>query len=133
MITPNYNFYPYILEKSLLNGAELITKERQRQIKEEGFSFIRDDEYVAEELVMAAMVYAASPTQINLKTFCQSFWPKGWDKSLLLKKIKDHRITQLIKAGALLAAEIDRLLRLELEEVRNQEITEEIEIESKDV
>ena len=113
------NFYKYLLQKSRLNGTDLIAAERLRQIKEEGYSSTRDDEYWDEQLVEAAMVYAVSPYKVNHKKFCQIFWPKDWGKSWY-KKHKDHRITQLIKAGALLAAEIDRLLRSELEDIERE-------------
>lgn len=113
------NFYKYLLQKSRLNGADLIAAERLRQIKEEGCSSTIDDAYQDEELVDAAMIYAVSAMKVNLKVFFQQFWPKGWDKSWCKKKT-DHRITQLIKAGALLAAEIDRLLRVELEDIERE-------------
>ena len=124
------NFYKYLLQKSRLNGAGLIAAERLRQIKEEGYSSIRDDEYRDEQLVDAAMVCAVSAVKVNLKAFFQQFWPKGWDKSWCKKKT-DHRITQLIKAGALLAAEIDRLLRSELEDIERE--AEVSKVEEKEV
>ena len=86
------------------DGAELITIERARQIEEEGWSANHDDLQMRGQLSRAAACYifARNPE------FIEKYWPflEGWWKP------SDDGIRNLIKAGALIAAEIDRLLRL---------------------
>lgn len=90
-------------------GIELIAEERKRQINEEGYSWRHDDEHYAHQLSDAAIVYAA-PAPLRYKVM--DWWP--WDKSYF-KEDKTFttagRIRELVKAGALIAAEIDRLQR----------------------
>ena len=90
-------------------GAELIAAERRRQIKGEKFGVIHDDAHTAGELAWAAACYAAGEN-IVVSSRAPSSWPfsLGWDK-----RKKHSRIRRLIIAGALCAAEIDRLQRLE--------------------
>jgi hypothetical protein len=94
----------------LLNGTEMITAERERQISQEHFGAIHDGQLDHEtgQLALAAGVYAMP-------------WNGGWKKSTWPwpNGFKHHpptmegRIRELTKAGALIAAEIDRLQRLE--------------------
>src|SRR5687768_7613607 len=93
------------------NGANLIAKERQRQMEQEGWPPEHDDQHKREELVSAAIAYLmADETDFsdNLYTAAYAFWP--WSSEFW--KPKD-RLSNLIRAGALIAAEIDRLHRLE--------------------
>lgn len=91
-----------------LTGIELIAIERERQIIEEGFSIGADQKYENEELAFAAACYSA-PTDFKLyrmKNKVPLYWPwpdKWWKPS------PDDRVRELVKAGALIAAEIDRL------------------------
>lgn len=87
-------------------GAELISEERQRQISEEGWTAEHDDEHSASELARAATVYACPP---RFRTVIQSsrMWPWDWETYK-----PGNRISELVKAGALIAAEIDRLQRI---------------------
>jgi hypothetical protein len=89
-----------------MTGVELITQERQRQIDAEGWTPEHDDHHRDGELVAAALVYAdrADPPLVE--------WPWGE----LPAGLGVARIRDLTKAGALIAAEIDRLVRAELEE-----------------
>ena len=96
-------------------GVELIAKERERQIKYEDFPAEHDDKLKNGELSDAAAIYAISPIFLdqkikNGKTIFQTIWPFGleWYRITMGNRIRD-----LEKAGALIAAEIDRLLRLE--------------------
>lgn len=87
-----------------MNGADLIKQERIRQIAVEGWTPEHDDKYTHGELWLAASCY------IGLDDFekAPELWPwlrKWW-------KPKD-RISNLVRAGALIAAEIDRLQRLQ--------------------
>jgi hypothetical protein len=82
------------------NGAQLIQRERVRQIMEEGYGAETDAVYTGGELRQAAICYALGHSQ---------FWPDDWDPKMF--KPTREPIRDLIKAGALIAAEIDRLLR----------------------
>lgn len=82
------------------SGIGLITTERQRQMTAEGWTPEHDDAHDKRELVYAAIRYA-SP----MPTF--HFWP--WEEAWW--KPSDDPIRNLVKAGALIAAEIDRLQR----------------------
>lgn len=88
-------------------GVELIAAERKRQIEEEGFSGNRDDNYTNEELSSAASFYAMPFHKRNLDLM-RWLWP--WSFTWW-KPSPDDRIRELAKAGALIAAEIDRLKR----------------------
>jgi len=92
-------------------GVKLIAYERWRQITVEEFGPDRDDKYTGGELVEAAMCYAADHFGL---TYTEDGSPAGWpwDPSWF-KPTPNDRIRELAKAGALIAAEIDRLLRSE--------------------
>lgn len=85
-----------------MTGAECITAERERQMAVEGWSAQHDDwEHAHGELTQAALCYLTGNT---------TAWPwemKWWKPS-------EERIRDLTKAGALIAAEIDRLGRAAL-------------------
>ena len=82
----------------------MITAERQRQITIEGFTDQYDDGHLYGELATAAACYA-DPGSV----FPNSWpWDPMWDK-----RKKHNRIEQLAIAGALCAAEIDRLKRFD--------------------
>lgn len=91
-----------------MTGIELIAQERKRQIEQEGFDAERDARYDREQLAYAAATYALPPTA-NTKDFKRiHLWP--WDRSWW--KPSDDRIRELVKAGALIAAEIYRKLNI---------------------
>ena len=97
-----------------MTGIDLIAKERERQLKEEDWPADHDDELIYGELSNAAAVYAMSPEYLNMNieggnTVFREVWPWGieWYKQTMGNRIRD-----LEKAGALIAAEIDRLLRM---------------------
>ena len=85
-------------------GIELITKERNEQIEKHKWNENHDNCHIQEELVDCAM-YAMTGNPAH--------YPVGWDKYYRQKIFKKGRIHQLKGAGALIAAEIDRLIRLE--------------------
>lgn len=89
-------------------GLELIIAERERQITQEGWTAEHDAEHTEGQLAMAAACYAfdavALPT-IDAKRFIFDNWP--WSRKWW-KPTPDDTIRQLTKAGALIAAEIDR-------------------------
>lgn len=91
------------------NGISLIAAERQRQIDEENRTAEHDDQHIRNELAIAASVYA-SPSNGSWKVMN---WP--WEEeSIRLGHSHQMRIRELSKAGALCAAEIDRLERVRI-------------------
>lgn len=94
-----------------MTGAERIAAERERQIHKEGWTPEHDDEHNHGELVDAAICYCAASSSVlfGLKPIhaMRLRWP--WDKEWW--KPSDDPIRNLEKAGALIAAEIDRLQR----------------------
>lgn len=91
-----------------LSGVELILKERERQIKEFGYNAKHDDGEKDGGLAYAAICYAI-PDGPNRESFVADFYP--WH-IVTYRPTPDDRIKELAKAGALIAAEIDRLQRL---------------------
>ena len=85
-------------------GIELIAEERKRQITEEGFDAKHDSHWIGGELSMAACCYARQETKNPDFAPFDFPWEKEW-----WKPTPDDRIRELVKAGALIAAEIDRL------------------------
>ena len=90
-----------------LTGADLIVAERQRQIDVEGHSIEADAQYVDNELALAAACYAMPDAQRRLNCLSESAWP--WAPASW-KPTPEDRTRELVKAGALIAAEIDRRL-----------------------
>lgn len=102
-----------------MKGAVLIAQERARQIEAEGFTASHDSQHNNGALAWAAMYYAMPR---SAAAFCTPgcggrvditpmffFEETAWDTEFAKRDGKD-RIRQLTVAGALLAAEIDRLL-----------------------
>lgn len=95
-------------------AIELIADERQRQIEVEGWNHDHDDAYKNEELSQAAACYV-TPAKDRLFSHAMAPnkpvhlwpWPPEW-----WKPTPDDRIRELVKAGALIIAEIERLQRL---------------------
>lgn len=85
-------------------GIELIAAERQRQIEEEGYDARHDKYHDYEDLAQAAVAYAY-PLDKSYPDFRLDVWP--WDTSSF-KPSPENRIKELVKAGALIAAAIDR-------------------------
>lgn len=108
------------------SGIEQITAERKRQIESEGHSIQADCGYKKGTLAMAGITYASVAT--SGPTTREAFRQRAnngdpvlyyqWDISTL-KMGKDDRtnsrVRELVKAGALIAAEIDALQQLEAE------------------
>lgn len=116
------------------DGVKLIAAERDRQISEEGWTAEHDDEHVDGSMALAAACYAA-PQPLFLqdrryvnRVVYEDAWPwEGkWDKRFSYGTCRDNpgnvlpdpdsysaeeRVDLLVKAGALIAAELDRLLR----------------------
>ena len=94
-----------------MSGIEAIAAERQRQIDVEEWSSDHDDGYIDGALAAAASCYAGWDITSEFNTrdrILRDIWP--WDWSCWKPKSKREN---LVRAGALIAAEIDRLDRLE--------------------
>lgn len=90
-------------------GVDLIREERERQIREEGFHPDSDMIYEDHQLAFAAATYALPAVADKARSFKRiHLWP--WAPQWWKPSVND-RIKELKKAGALIAAEIDRLLR----------------------
>jgi len=89
----------------MISGVNLIAEERARQIALENLSLEHDDQHIKGELPKAAMCY--SVVGLNKNSHPAGLWP--WD--LEWWKPSNNPIRNLEKAGALIAAEIDRLQR----------------------
>ena len=96
----------------LSKGSSLISVERARQINEEEWTAEHDDQHAKGELVDAAISYAAFSYAKNDPSVYRSWWPWEWK---WWKPDNKRTVRNLVKAGALIAAEIDRLLRQENE------------------
>lgn len=91
-------------------GIELIAEERKRQIEVEGWTPEHDDAHQNEQLANAAGCYALTPTQRYFDYKRNT--PYAWPWSVDFWKPSPDRRKDLIKAGALIVAELDRLNRL---------------------
>lgn len=120
--------------KGKKTGVELIAAERTRQITEEEWTPEHDDEHYQGEMAMAAACYAAPERlfRCDANEYGMAFgdpwmWDNDFDKRREYgseRKGHNHRIPDpksyskkerldlLVKAGALIAAEIDRLQRI---------------------
>ena len=122
------------------NGVQLIERERSRQVREERYSDDHDDLHDLGELAMAAAAYASPDGDRDYHWFIEAVTSSGpvmvkhqeWMRDAKAafefesnsprqwpwtddtwKPTPDDRIRELAKAGALIAAEIDRLQRLQ--------------------
>lgn len=103
-------------------GIEQIAKERRRQISAEGWSSEHDDTHVMGEMNRAAQCYAEVARRI-LKGNSEEYvvlageswpWDRSWFKPFSGGSARMDAILALKKAGALIAAEIDRVLRQQI-------------------
>lgn len=92
-------------------GIEIIAEERTRQISLEGYTSDHDDGRLIGELGNAASCYITAASYQALGFAPSPAPPAAWPWAFRFwKPSKDH-IHNLAKAGALIAAEIDRLQR----------------------
>jgi hypothetical protein len=85
-----------------LSGGKLIKLERQRQKRAEGYTAEDDSAHDGDELISAAIAYCDHAIDPSPEV------PECWPFERALFKPKDRR-RDLIRAGALIAAELDRL------------------------
>ena len=88
-------------------GARLIAAERVRQVTAEGWTPEHDAAHAEDVLAAAAACYAIPPRLRKFPGDLVALWP--WAPAYW-KPTPDDRVRELVKAGALIAAEIDRLL-----------------------
>ncbi len=90
------------------SGIELISAERQEQIEKHGRTIEKDvQSNRTGQLAEAAAVLIHPTISTPRKRF--SMMPSNWDDEISLKMCKKEYIERLIIAGALIAAEIDRI------------------------
>ena len=103
------------------SGARLIMAERSRQITTEGWTPEHDAEHAPGELTAAALCYLSAALCIINPSDPRAapatheppvapYWP--WEPSAYKVSLSDP-LRSLVKAGALIAAEIDRLQALD--------------------
>lgn len=88
------------VKMAIEGGALVIMEERYDQIYKHGWDLNNDKYYANEELLQAAM-FCLQPLLFG--------WPEKWDQTFKCKVDSKPRIERLTVAGALIAAEIDRL------------------------
>lgn len=98
--------------KLMKTGVQLIAEEREDQITK-GWTADHDDRHVTGMLAMVGAVVASHDTQ--LQTYVENCACPDWG---IIRKHPRDRIHQLAIAGALIAAEIDRLQREALQKGR---------------
>lgn len=95
-----------------MSGIERIVAERQRQIQTEGYSLEHDTRYVNLELIRAASCYVEYATGLQMgiprEALTKFVFPR-WPWAARYFKPSEDPARNIEKAGALLAAEIDRL------------------------
>jgi hypothetical protein len=106
-------------------GIELIAKERTRQVQAEGYDAAHDDEHGSGDLAWAAVCYAAPERVFCRKSYSSGVafldpwpWSQHDDRRPYIGNLpgfapagSEERLRLLVKAGALIAAEIDRMQR----------------------
>lgn len=108
-----------VRSSDLLSGADLIALERDRQIRKEGWSIEHDDRHRRKEMAHAADSYLAAhihPDGDGNFTGSEMLPAYNWPWAKKWWKPSDDPIRNLVKVGALIAAEIDRLQRLKIGE-----------------
>lgn len=107
------------------SGLDLIIKERERQISEEGWTPEHDEQHDGDQLARAAACYAVHETRAAVLIEEENRLPNGmlrgrgarfslvdawpWDEKWDKREKHDH-LKRLTIAGALIAADIDRIL-----------------------
>ena len=87
-----------------VTGVERIAAERMRQVEAKGYTAEHDDQHTDGTILRAALAYAQEAYALETGYI---LWSSHW-----LWKPSPDPIRNLEKAGALIAAEIDRLQRL---------------------
>lgn len=96
-----------------LSGVEIIAMERARQVYQKGYTAAHDDDHENGELAKAAIAYAIPNRNAAESVY---WWPWSNPSPVVNHNVhnprgRQSRVRELAKAGALIAAEIDRLRR----------------------
>lgn len=110
------------------DGATMIAEERARQVEKEGWDADHDKQHSRQELLWAAVAYVANAMhKLGVKEGIarvsyghkiisyEDVFPRNWLRKYD-KRSKHGTIRSLTIAGALIAAEIDRLHRMGVKE-----------------
>ncbi len=89
-------------------GIELISEMRWEQVYKHGYNNDHDSDHTGGELSKAAAALACIGTDAYVEDL-SNFIEDYTDEWGLCEKLKDNRLKSLIVAGALIAAEIDRI------------------------
>lgn len=90
----------------MLDGALYIVRERLRQVVGEGYQPEHDAMHRGNELAWASWCYLDRAASNNFSPTPPQMWPWADDAW----KPGPTRLRMLVKAGALIAAEVDRIL-----------------------
>ena len=101
------------LQNCMTPAAADVLRERRRQVEDEGYDLAHDDAHVNDEIAAAACFYAMPPGAREWdasstgygRTLGLAIIPEGWTV------MEGDRRRELVKAGALILAEIERLDR----------------------
>jgi hypothetical protein len=94
-------------------GSGMIAEERARQMVVEGWTPAHDDNHRDQELAFAAKAYTEAAIAVERGAFGDyTVVPIEWPWATEWWKPTIDPIPNLVKAGALIAAEIDRLQRM---------------------
>lgn len=93
-----------------MNGSELIAAERARQIAQEGWTPEHDDAHTDHELAVAAVAYVKAAVETSAAGWRRAAQEWPWDL-IWFRADRRNPLRSLVKAGALIAAEIDRIQR----------------------
>lgn len=107
------------LARYMVGGVALIATERMLQIEENGWTPEHDDQHADFELVQAAEYYCAYDAfwaervdLLSYKNHIESLFPPTWDERWKKRRgFPEPTDYDLAKAGALIAAELDRRAR----------------------
>ncbi len=104
-----------------MSGIELIAAERLRQVEKENWTPEHDDTHTAGSLAVAGACYALQAAskagelhgswKRNYHETSERLWPWKGNHSNEWWKPSPDPVRDLVRAGALIAAEIDRLER----------------------
>jgi len=89
-----------------MSGIKLIEKERKEQIEKHGYSLENDKALNCHEQLSLVASILCLPDALGCGNIEVPF---GWDKEVFNKMINKPYEERLVIAGALIAAEIDRL------------------------
>lgn len=91
----------------MTKAVQEVLAERQRQIDVEGWTPEHDEDHKDGSLAVAGACYALNYPGVNIGSVIESLWPwaDSWWKPTTRRR-------DLVKAGALILAELERLDRL---------------------